>query len=155
MNIFVLSRSPARAAEMACDQHVVKMPTETAQMLSTVLRQLCVEVGYKSSHAKHPCTLWAGATADNFSWLVEHGRALCFEYTWRYHKVHAAKEVIVACSEYVSKVPAGPLTPFAQAMPEVYRQPDAVKAYRAYYIGEKLKFARWAKTRGTPSWVIR
>jgi len=37
----------------------------------------------------------------------------------------------------------------------VYRQPDAVKAYRAYYIGEKLKFARWAKTRGAPSWAIR
>lgn len=137
---------------MACDQHVVKMPLETAQMLSTVLRQLGAEVGYKSSHTKHPCTLWAGRTRANFSWLVEHGLALCFEYTWRYHKVHDAKEVIVACAELASKVPEGPLTPFAQAMPEAYRQADAVKAYRAYYVGEKMKFARWTR-RGVPTWV--
>ena len=122
-------------------------------MLSTVLRQLDVEVGYKISHTKHPCTLWAGRTRANFSWLVEHGLALCFEYAWRYHKVHDAKEVIVACAELASKVPEGPLTPFAQAMPEAYRQADAVKAYRAYYVGEKLKFARWTRRRGAPAWV--
>jgi len=138
---------------MACDQHVVKMPVETAQMLSTVLRQLGHDVGYKISHPNHPCTLWAGATQANFSWLCEHGRALCFEFTWRYHKVHDAKEVIIACENFVTALPQGGLTPFAQTMPDEYKHASAVKAYRAFYIGEKLKFARWAKTREAPHWV--
>jgi hypothetical protein len=47
------------------------------------------------------------------------------------------------------------MTPFAQAMPEQYRvSDDPVRAYRAYYIGEKLKFAKWRRRR-PPHWVIR
>ena len=40
MNIFVLSENPYEAAWMQCDKHVVKMVTESAQMLSTVHRML-------------------------------------------------------------------------------------------------------------------
>ena len=35
MNIFYLHKDPKRAAEMHCDQHVVKMPLEVAQMACT------------------------------------------------------------------------------------------------------------------------
>jgi hypothetical protein len=36
------------------------------------------------------------------------------------------------------------MTPFVQVMPAYYQVPgDPVRAYRAYYIGEKLKFAKW------------
>lgn len=37
MNIFVLDKNPIRAATMMIDKHVVKMPTESFQMLSTNL----------------------------------------------------------------------------------------------------------------------
>ena len=43
------------------------------------------------------------------------------------------------------------LTPFAQAMPEKYRDNNTVKAYREYYIGEKQHLATWKK-RGAPKW---
>ncbi|HHS13264.1 MAG TPA: hypothetical protein ENN03_05790 [bacterium] len=44
------------------------------------------------------------------------------------------------------------LTEFAQAMPEPYRVPgDPVQAYRNFYVGEKLRFARW--TRRRPAWI--
>ena len=43
------------------------------------------------------------------------------------------------------------ITPFAQAMPEEYRNEDAVEAYRAYYLGEKTGFAKW-KNAKTPVW---
>lgn len=39
MNIFYLDTDPVKAAEYHCDKHVVKMILETAQLLSTVLRE--------------------------------------------------------------------------------------------------------------------
>lgn len=50
----------------------------------------------------------------------------------------------------------GKLTEFAQAMPDQYRDIDAVKAYRNYYLGEKLcqKSWRWEyKNREKPEWA--
>ena len=43
------------------------------------------------------------------------------------------------------------MTPFAQAMPDQYKQENAVEAYRSYYLGEKTYFAEWKNT-DTPSW---
>ena len=40
MNLFYLHKNPITAAQMHCDQHVVKMLVETAQMLSTAHRVL-------------------------------------------------------------------------------------------------------------------
>jgi len=36
-------------------------------------------------------------------------------------------------------------------MPEKYKSPDPVSAYRMYYIGEKKSFAKWTN-REIPSW---
>jgi len=43
------------------------------------------------------------------------------------------------------------MTPFAQAMPERYRHPNVVTAYRAYYLGEKRHLAKWTN-RKVPYW---
>lgn len=44
-------------------------------------------------------------------------------------------------------------TEFPQAMPEQYRVAgDPVTAYQKFYIGEKLRFARWTK-RPVPAWI--
>ena len=43
------------------------------------------------------------------------------------------------------------LTKFAQAMPEQYKNESAVSAYRAYYMGEKYRFAKWTKA-PVPEW---
>jgi len=43
-------------------------------------------------------------------------------------------------------------TPFVQAMPEQYKDSDPVKAYRAYYIGDKVAFAKWNNKRNPPKW---
>ena len=45
------------------------------------------------------------------------------------------------------------LTPFAQAMPEKYKDANAVVAYRNYYIGEKSKIAVW-KHSTPPCWWV-
>jgi hypothetical protein len=45
------------------------------------------------------------------------------------------------------------LTEFAQAMPDEYKVPgDAVLAYRQFYLGEKMGFAKWTR-RDLPYWV--
>ena len=96
MNIFVLDECPVISAQMQCDKHVVKMPLETAQMLCSVFHRhgLGDKVPYKEAHRNHPCTLWAGDSADNFIWLWKHGMELCFEYTRRYNKIHNVSKLL-------------------------------------------------------------
>jgi hypothetical protein len=43
------------------------------------------------------------------------------------------------------------ITPFAQAMPDQYKDENAVIAYRKYYINEKVRFAKWQYSE-EPEW---
>lgn len=151
MNIFILDRDPKVAATMLCDKHVVKMIVETAQMLCTTASKLGHDVPYKPTHARHPCTIWAGESLSNWTWLITHGIEMCYEYTLRYNRIHKTQAVI----EYCRDANIGPiedigLTPFRLAMPEQYRNSDPVKSYRDYYIGEKSSFAKWKTS--APFW---
>jgi hypothetical protein len=156
MNIFVLDRSPALAAQMQCDKHVVKMVLESAQMLSTVARiHGNGNAPYRSTHVHHPCTLWAASDVKNWWWLQRHALALLSEYTFRYDKEHGCYDAIVWSLENrpwpdVDEV-ADPSS-FALAMPDAYKRKDAVLSYRAYYIHEKKDIARWNRTRPAPAW---
>jgi hypothetical protein len=150
MNIFVLHESPQKSAQMQCDKHVVKMILETAQMLCTVASQQGCPTPYRATHAKHPCTIWTSQSSANWWWLIDHGIALCEEYTRRYNKIHKSQKVIEYCKTLRLKFPRSTPTPFAQAMPQQYKHVDPVKAYRAYYKGEKSAFATW-KTE-VPNW---
>jgi hypothetical protein len=151
MNIFILDRDPKVAATMLCDKHVVKMIVETAQMLCTAASKLGHEVPYRPTHAKHPCTIWVGESRSNWDWLIEHGLAMCEEYTRRYNRIHKTQAVIEWCkSSDVFPLTDSGLTPFRLAMPEQYKCSDPVKSYRDYYIGEKSKFAKWKTS--PPKW---
>ena len=150
MNIFVVDEDPELAARQLCDKHVVKMILETAQMLCTVADNQGYDAPYRATHAKHPCTLWAAKSADNWSWLLQHGLAMCAEYTRRYGRTHKSEAVIMWCARLNIGFPESGLTPFAQAMPEQYRNECAVTAYRAYYHGEKSEFATWKSE--VPQW---
>lgn len=155
MNIFVLDECPKIAAELQCDKHVVKMVLETGQMLSTIQRRYgnTADGLYKATHANHPCTVWAGENSSNYQWLVEHFKALSMEYTHRYGKIHATWTKL---SSLVLDTPIGMCDgtrkPFAMAMPDEFRQADAVQAYRAYYRANKAAIAVWSK-RSKPDWM--
>ena len=125
MNIFVLDNNPHVAAMYACDKHVVKMILESAQMLCSVHPEGTAP--YKRSFYNHPCTKWVRASSENYDWLIEHARALCTEYTRRYGKVHKSEKVIDWCDANRPELPDVGLTPFAQAMPEDYKNEDAVE----------------------------
>ena len=116
MNIFALSRNPQEAAQQMLDKHVVKMPTETCQMLHTnalffdyiehygeeptlaQLKEFHRDIGsnlMKPAMLNHPSTIWARQSPHNSEWLYRHGMALCDEYTHRYEKTHGSKERIL------------------------------------------------------------
>jgi hypothetical protein len=140
MNIFFVDRNPVTAAQMLCDKHVVKMTLETAQILSTVTGG-----PYGPTHKHHPSTLWA---ATQPGWVFDHFLGLLAEYKYRYGKTHKCSSII----HQLPLLPADqPWTDPPQCMPEQFKQTDTVAAYRAYYLGDKARFARWT-LRPPPEW---
>lgn len=155
MNIFYLDSCPEKAAKMHVDKHVVKMILESAQMLSTAHRLLCEDVDpilYKTTHKNHPCSKWCRESIDNYEWLYWHFCYLCDEYTYRYGKVHLTdsklREPLSCIPKNISRIG---FTTVAQAMPDEFKDPNPIKAYRQYYIAAKNKFAKWTK-REKPEW---
>jgi hypothetical protein len=154
MNIFVLDHDIRRCAQSHCDQHVSKMVLESVQMLCTALNSKGFETPYRSTHSKHPCTLWVGASYDNFEWLAELTVELNREFRFRYErdKDHASIAVLRQLEKL--RFERNGLTEFAQAMPDTYKRPgNAVAAYRDFYLGDKAAFASW-KRRPAPDWWL-
>lgn len=150
MNIFALSRDPIEAAQLHVDRHVVKMVTESAQLLCTALRECGADSDtlYRSTHRNHPCAVWARATSGNYLWLLSLLDALLHEYDHRYGRPGKFLRVRAMMRELftgVELVPPGPLQDFAQAMPDEFRGPDAVAAYRRYYAAGKSHLHSWTK----------
>ena len=153
MNIFILDHDIEQNARYHCDQHVVKMILESAQLLCTALNKKGFETPYRSTHVNHPCTLWTEASYSNFKYLSDLAIALNQEYLYRYQSERDHRSVAVIDQIQDLKYEDIGLTPFAQAMPEKYKVPgDAVTAYRKFYNGEKLSFASWTR-RPIPDWV--
>ena len=172
MNIFVLDLDPRTSAMMMCDSHVVKMTLESTQMIATMLRLmdyddddllamgLVTKAGtpYKSTHQNHPCVRWLMECGANRFWFIQHAFNLANEYFIRYGKHHACSIPIKGATNFMLKHklfgnPEGRFerTPFVQAMPDQYKQEDAVQAYRDYYNNEKAGFAKWT-VRSPPDW---
>lgn len=157
MNIFVLDKIPEAAAQYHCDKHVVKMILESAQMLCTVANELGLTTPYKTTHKNHPCTKWARESKANYRWLLDLFIALHYEWQYRYnHKTnHKSFDKLLVGLDYqlvLDSLPDLGLTPFAQAMPDNYKDIDAVKAYRAYYLGDKADLLYYTK-RNKPNWM--
>jgi hypothetical protein len=155
LNIFVLDKDIKTCARYHCDQHVIKMILESVQIMCTVLNKKGYKTPYRSTHVKHPCVLWTEKSYDNFLWLRDLVLALNDEYRYRFmrDKDHKSIEVLREIEKEAYEYERLGLTEFPQAMPEQYKRPGApVDAYRMFYIGEKMKFARW--TRQTqPEWI--
>ena len=103
MNIFAVDSDPSSAAMALHDSHVVKMATESAQILSTLIPEDRAEYRqgkrflrssgeriYRPTHRGHPCVVWAGRRRTNWSWLHAHALALCAEYEHRFQREHGA-----------------------------------------------------------------
>ena len=101
----------------------------------------------------HPCTIWVRQSLDNYEWLYCLSLALNDEYGYRYGKSHkSVDEVILKLPDI--DLPRKGLTPFAQAMPDEYKNEDAITAYRKYYMEDKYNLFSW-KHREVPEWLTQ
>ena len=162
MNRFIIEFNVEEIAKSLCDQHIVKMPLEEAQMLCTALWHHAPEYAeecdlYKPVHQKHPCTLWAMQTRGNFQYAFNLYDAMLLEYTHRYGKVHGASKHRFALGNALKFIPEGWQTPHPQCFSGLdHLKTDEqypIKAYREFYKADKLKFARYTKGRSMPEWM--
>lgn len=179
MNIFFLHETPELSAKYLVDKHIVKMPLESAQMLSTAhrlldghLTKVAVEKNgktkikkqwlmpgetannpsplYKVAHAKHPSTVWTMESAENYQWHFELFCHMLKEYTRRYGKVHRSSQLLSLLVNPPQNIPKKGMTAPIPAMPDTYKVPgDPIESYRRYYAGEKWRFAKWKKPEGS------
>ena len=165
MNIFVLSDSPVLSAQYQHDKHVVKMTLETAQLVSQAVRnrvdwqELCPDAIhlYRSTHVHHPSSRWCRASTGNLRWLCQHGLALADEYSHRFWRTHKSRRIIEIVSDLCDSLPSEPMTKFAMAMPDKYKNDDPVLAYRMYYLSEKIHpDSNWTnRRRDLPNWLLK
>ena len=160
MNRFIIEDEEHKIARSLCDQHIVKMPLEEAQMLCTAVWHHAPYYAeehdlYKPVHQKHPCTLWAMETRSNFVYAFSLYICMLREYTNRYGKIHGAKKHYDALLNGISLIPDGQITQHPQCFSgldelktdEFY----PIKAYRAFYNVDKARFARYKYTE-RPTW---
>ena len=147
MNIFALSKNPVEAARQMLDKHIVKMPTESCQMIHTnaLYFQYLAKDGeepalrdLKQFHAcsnsklmkpamlNHPSTIWARQNPHNADWLMQHALALCEEYTYRYGKTHGAYARILQTwgDHFMKDGSWKKASPVSIAMADEYRIPN-------------------------------
>ncbi len=174
MNILVLDSDPELAARYHCDVHVVSQLKEGAQIMSTVCHLLGVKANgiYDATHPQHPAVKWAAAAWGNLEWLLMLCFALNKEYSLRRvakgkqaaeHKSFDVAATVWSALTRSKKVDLKvKMTEHVQVMPVAHRvKGDPVKAYRTYYVAEKLWLrnskgvlvpAEWTE-HGPPAWV--
>lgn len=163
MNIFTLSEDPFVAAKMLCNKHISRMPLESMGMLMYAFPENSTPVdnSYKGRHYKHPASIWARHSAENFKWLLNHAIEQCIEYTKRYKRTHDSEKHIVWIlnhwGEYMFN--SVELTPFARCF-STYKElldstiPNTIEAYREFYKLDKENFAKWPSLDAIPHWWI-
>ena len=166
MNIFVTDPDPVKSAQCLPDKHVVKMPLESCQMLAIVAS---TKWGHgfgklpkldgtpyltdKGAFRGHPCTIWA---QENYRWLIEHGLALCAEYTHRYGKVHSCQHTLEH-AKMIFPPSNGEVTPFARAMPDEFKfdtSIDTITAYKRYIASKPWAASNYLRDPSRkPNWL--
>ena len=175
MNIFYLHEDPIQNAKWHIDKHIVKMPIEYAQLMSTAHRLLDGDmywdrtannrrikrwrlnderenILYKASHINHPSAIWVRESKTNYFKMYQLYMATLAEFTNRYGKIHGASKPSIALMRAPNNIPLTKETEIPQAMPEYCKvKGNPIKAYRKYYINEKKRFATW-KNKEIPQW---
>lgn len=178
MNIFILSHQTdfdlhiKEQARSHCDKHVIKMITESVQMLSTALVQATDKrilalpqlPATAAAYAKHPCTLWTGASLHNFVYLAHLALALCDEklHRWPLNGAHIyhpwIKHLCEALPSYWEVPDSFPIAipdnPQATKLTGVnVNLQTAADLYQRHYATHKASFASW-KNRAMPVWFL-
>ena len=144
MNIFYLHEDQHECVKMYCDQHVIKMILETAQMLSTAHHVLdngssvISDRIYKKTHVNHPCSFWVRQNKSNYMWtyilLVE----LLNEYEYRFEKLHKTGQLQGVLCRIPKRISGGELTDPPNCTP--YKDRDIIEAYKKFYEDKAIEW---------------
>lgn len=153
MNVFVLDRDMEKSVRYTCDKHVSKMCVEHVQILSTAYYHTGEDefAPYQMSHQNGPHAVWVRTSLDNWMWLYRYTELLGIEYAYRYGKQHLSIDKVLGV--YPPSLPSIGMTSLPEAMPVMYKNKDVIKAYRAYYNGEKQHIRNYTK-REIPDWFM-
>jgi hypothetical protein len=155
MNIFYINENPTIAAQQLADDHIRKMQIESAQMCSTAHWETGTQAPYKRAHVNHPSTKWVRQSIQHYDWLIQHGLEICNEFTKRYGKHHKTQDVLEWLQINKPNIPDNGFTVPPQCMPDEFRGPDTLEAYKKFYILDKVKIKKldWKKLNNKPEWV--
>ena len=183
MNIFYLDNDTTKCAQMHNDKHCIKMILEYAQLLSTAHRVLDgdIVIGlsesgrkqtryvlpdnrdsllYSATHINHPSAIWVRQSEQNYMWLARMLEDLCYEYTYRYgkiHKVEATRLMSILKTCLPKNIPEGHFTEPTPAMPnEVKVAGSSLQSYHNYYYHNKKHLWSWKgkiNSREQPKWL--
>lgn len=178
MNLFVTDEDPVLSARALDDKRVGKMLMEANQMLSLAVKiaspsnslpkLICMttEIGDGKvckgfAHRNHPVSLWVRQTRGNFSWTVQHAKALAAEFLHRFGKEHASACRTDFITQFASNLPDGDILQFQNSARNASLGIDfswvdpVTEAYREYlrvrWPGDTRK-PQWTK-RGPPEWI--
>lgn len=179
MNIFYINRRPKDIAHDMCDEHILKMGVETAQMLSTAHRVLDGEpyteitnkngnarkmkrwrlnddreyVLYKASHINHPQNIWLRSNNSNYMWSYELFMEIMEEFTYRYDNPnHKSMNLMCHLDSPPNNIHKGTFYEPPLTMDDIYKSNDTIGSYRRFYIHGK-QFATWNRKRAKPEWM--
>lgn len=161
MNIFMLDEDMTICAEYHCDKHVGKMLLESVQILCSVLHKYnYAGLPYKATHANHPCTKWAGECTGNFKKLTLLATKLANEFEYRFGKRHKSADALYQVLIVTNMNNDLPLDNHigsrpVQAMPDEFKDPCHVGAYRDYYRSKMLQWGGMTYTnRDIPGFLL-
>lgn len=154
MNMFILDSDPDIAARYNQDLHVKKIIIEGAQMLANAYdrERLAKDDVPRTDKGtarvgglpNHPMSKWVRQNKSNYQWTLDHIRALCDEYTYRFGSKHYTEKFIQWVENNLPSLPDGELTEhpqcFANSFPQCIVPNDPVKGYQNYYNEGKQYF---------------
>jgi len=165
VNIFAVNDDPRLAARDLPDKLIVKMPTESIQLLTPwafnahgvyIQKPDGTNYGIKG-YANHPCAKWLYESPCNVFWLLDHAYEMSDEYSRRYGKSHGVNYALEQINDLLEKTYTHGWakwfdhTDFVQAMPKEFKiEKDPVQAYRNYINGYK-GYAEWRYSE-KPEW---
>ena len=144
-----------KCARYHCDKHVVKMPIEYAQLLSSALVHYGHDAPYKETHKNHPCAIWVRKYEGNYTLLYDLAIEVGKEYTRRYGKVHKSTQAldnvprILDMGQEVTQT--SPL-PNCTTIKGIYPELNLVDKYRIYYMRDKAHILTFKNTE-EPHWM--
>jgi hypothetical protein len=150
MNIFVSHINPIVSAHNLDDKRVVKMVVESAQILQTALHNNGFNelILVRPAWFNHPVVQWAGASRQNYNWLLHHLTSLIELYEEIYGRKHLYHNFPLQFGCTKDFIKDAPPTEFPNCT--LYKQHESIDAYQRHLV-YKWKFLDKRKT----TWKLR